>query len=121
MFDIKTWDSIRSNMCGIRYHTNLKWLQLRILRRSLHTNIILSKYNHSVHELCNFCKNEPESISHLFFYCSVVKNLHTELNVFLNMVNIYLPFDCKTLLFGNPEKTAMSLHNLILLYLRRFL
>ena len=121
IFDIKTWDSFRSNMGGIRYHNSLKWLQLRILRRSLHTNIILSKYNHNVHELCNFCKNEPETISHIFFYCSIVQNLHSELNVFLNMVNIYLPFDCKTLLFGNPKKKAMSLDNLILLYLRGFL
>lgn len=121
IFDIKTWDSFRSNMGGIRYHNSLKWLQLRILRRSLHTNIILSKYNHNVHELFNLCKNEPESISHIFFYCSIVQNLHSELNVFLNMVNIYLPFDCKTLLFGNPKKKAMSLDNLILLYLRGFL
>ena len=120
-FDVKTWDRILSNIGQINFHNDLKWLQMRITRRILHTNAILSKYNPNIRNICDFCIMEHETLSHFFFKCQKVQELYYDFGNFLLNHNIILNIDIKAALFGFTNKPAMSMDNLILLFVRGFL
>ena len=105
----------------IRYHNKLKWLQLKILRRCLHTNRIVSKYDQDVRNICDFCDDSPENISHLFFRCNIVKLFLGELEQFLHEIHLPVRFNEKNVLFGNPDLSAQSFQNLIILYIKGFI
>ena len=120
-YDVNTWETFKYSYGGIKYHNYLKWLQIRILRRCLHLNVISSKYRQEVRNICEFCNNEPETISHFFYLCPIVQNLHEGFRTFLSNININLTINLKTSLFGILQKSSMSMDNLVLLYIRGFL
>ena len=94
---------------------------MRITRRILHTNAILSKYNPNIRNICDFCIMEHETLSHFFFKCQKVQELYYDFGNFLLNHNISLNIDIKAALFGFTNKPAMSMDNLILLFVRGFL
>ena len=53
--------------------------QYRILQRGLVTNIQLQKWNITSTDLCTFCAQERETMSHLFFECDKVQEIWTQL------------------------------------------
>ena len=64
--------------------TKLYWFQFRINHNILTTNRSVSKYDRDQCDLCSFCKNSSETIQHLFWYCSVVKQFWKNLEVIIN-------------------------------------
>lgn len=49
--------------------TSVQWLQYRILFRVLPTKCYLKKLNLSTDDCCSFCKDDVESIPHVFMKC----------------------------------------------------
>ena len=49
--------------------------QYRLLQRGLVTNIQLEKWNIMASNLCSFCHQEKESVSHMLWSCPVVRDL----------------------------------------------
>ena len=121
ILDVKTWDKILSGIGKINFHNDLKWLQLRITRRILHTNVILSKYNANILNSCDFCSKDTETISHFFFTCQKVQGLYSDFGKLLLDHNIVLNIDIKSAIFGFYNKPPMSMDNLVLLFIRGFL
>lgn len=74
--------------CFLKLHkindVKLKWLQLRIIHRILGTNVILKKMRITNSEQCTFCKQERDSIAHLFWHCSHVQTFWKELEKVIN-------------------------------------
>ena len=58
----------------------LKWFQYRIVNSFLCTNVLLHRIGLKENDLCTFCKQEKETILHLFCMCPVVKNLIDQFN-----------------------------------------
>ena len=54
---------------------SLKAFQFKIIHRILATNRLLFKMKISNYDLCTFCTSASESISHLFWDCTIIKNL----------------------------------------------
>jgi hypothetical protein len=57
----------------------------------------------------------------LFFKCNIVKLFLDELEQFLHEINLPVRFDEKNVLFGNPDLSAQSFQNLIILYFKGFI
>ena len=49
--------------------------QYRLLQRGIVTNIHLYRWNIISSSSCSFCKDEDETLTHLFFECAIVKDL----------------------------------------------
>lgn len=53
-----------------------------------------------VESLCDFCKNEIETLGHLFFYCDKVRCFGGELEDFLSTIKIFtIRFEIRDVLF----------------------
>ena len=53
--------------------------QFKFLHRNIPTNTYLYKVSIKDNGRCSFCKNEPESLEHLFFDCPITKDLWNNL------------------------------------------
>ena len=58
--------------------------QYRILQRALVTNIQLEKWNIVSNNSCFYCKNEPETVIHLLWFCPIVQEIWTKVLQFLS-------------------------------------
>ena len=68
------WKEAYRQNKAIKYGNNIRWLNCQIMRGSLATNRYLSKAKIRESDLCTFCKQEPETIEHLFWSCRVVNS-----------------------------------------------
>ena len=74
--------------CFKTIHDNeIKWFQYRILHRILGTKEYLFKIKYKNDNVCVFCKQNVETIMHLFVDCNVVKNFWSEIK---RNVSLYL-------------------------------
>ena len=69
----------------IKYGNNIRWLNCQIMRGSLATNRYLSKAKIKESDLCTFCKQESETIEHLFWSCRVVNSFLLQSNTELSL------------------------------------
>ena len=93
---------------------DLVWFQYRLLNRILETNEYLVKIKQKVNANCNFCKEETESITHLFIECNFVKSFWTNLkrNLQCNL-GVDLNINPSDIIFGilgtNNKKSLINL------------
>ena len=100
--------------------TKLRWLQFRILHLILTTNRSVSKFKENQTDLCTFCNLKSETIQHLFWECTVVKDFWQILLQTLKNRCAHanrLVFDERLILFGHSEYifTDIVLNKIILL------
>ena len=62
----------------------LKWLQMRIVHRIIGTNVVLKEMNERDTDRCTFCRNERESIEHLFWRCEISNKFWHDFQRLLN-------------------------------------
>lgn len=60
------WHDVYSQLYLATNSIQLRWLQFRILHRILPTRKLLQMYGIIADNVCSFCKQHPETISHLF-------------------------------------------------------
>ena len=75
----ENWSQIFKKLIKTTSDTKLRWLQFRIAHSILTTNRSVSKYDNNQSHLCQFCHAHSETIQHLFWECSKVKNFWKEL------------------------------------------
>jgi hypothetical protein len=103
----------------------LKWFQIRLLHRIIATNILLKEMGVAQTSMCSFCKQERESIEHLFWFCDVVnlfwKNLEQLINEKCSHAS-QMTFSPDLILFGvaNHIRTD-DVFDLILLMAKTFI
>ena len=73
------WNDI-SVIFSVTNVAKFRAFQYRLLHRGIITNIRLCKWNLSEHDRCTFCQKERETYSHLFYECSIIKEMWTEVN-----------------------------------------
>lgn len=54
-------------------NNKMKDVSYKLIHRIYPTNQYMVKYNKTINPSCSFCKEQPETISHLFWKCSVIK------------------------------------------------
>ena len=86
----------------------LKWFQYRIIHRILGTNLLLHKIGIKDTNLCTFCNNFPESISHLFIYCNYSANLWNDIKNWLQAkLNIDISLNDIEIIFNIFEENKI--------------
>ncbi|HBI39496.1 MAG TPA: hypothetical protein DDY16_00910, partial [Tenacibaculum sp.] len=118
---IETWNKTRAICAGINFFNNLKWLQFRIIARSLPVNKILAKHVRGKSASCRFCDGTIENIRHLFIQCPAT--IATFIDFKTLLANNNLDFNCneRTLLFGDTNNGPMHFNNLVLLFFKAFI
>ena len=58
----------------------VKAFQYKVINSILYTNTKLYKIGFWTNNLCTFCDNQPESLTHLFYHCSRCKQFGLNLN-----------------------------------------
>ena len=107
VFDDLDWASINNCPFICTQNVNLRWLQFRINNRIIGTNSFLFKINILDTDKCAFCKNETETIKHIFFSCYIVKQFWQKLADYVNE-KTHSRFDnlsYNLIIFGCKDKT----------------
>ena len=116
------WDKSWSLLSNLKYNNDLRWIQYQILRNSLKTNKIVSKFIPLVNEKCSFGCDRPELISHLFFTCPHVHNFWSELNDFLIYnLSCPIPLNSLSVLFGVHGERSESVLNVLILLGKQYI
>ena len=71
--------------------SSLRSFQYKILSNTLYLNERLFKFNIVDSPLCSLCKQENESVIHLFAICSEARSLWDQLRTWTSSKNIILP------------------------------
>ena len=75
--------------------------QYKLLNRFLATNKYLKTINIKDEDSCTFCKNQPETIAHMFWYCPRVQSFINDIkNDILREYRIELNINRKTWFFS---------------------
>ena len=60
----------------------VKAFQYKVINSILYTNTKLYKTGFRANDLCSFCGNQPESLTHLFYHCSRSKQFRMEFELY---------------------------------------
>lgn len=121
LIGIETWANYRKICTGISFFNKMKWLQFRILHRILPVNRLLCKFVPNIRNICDFCLNGEETITHFFYRCPNIQIFITETTQFMNSIGIDITIDEKKMIFGNANLEPMSFFNLIVLFMKNFI
>ena len=108
------WNSINVNIKNIK-EVKLKDFQFKINNHILVTKSFLFKINKTDNDICSLCNREVETIIHLFYYCSKVKEFWSDLQNWLQVqANITFDLTIRTVLFSKQPENKLLNHLLLL-------
>ena len=120
-FSIQFWNNSRRLCTNIKFDNKIKWLQFQIIRNSLQTNYIVGHFNINVSKQCQYCGENFELVSHIFWSCLVVRSFLDEIIVFLNNLGTEYNPNKLQLLFGFHDLSYAHPKNYISLIFKRYI
>ena len=122
LFGRDFWKKMYRYNKNILFNNKIKYLNYQIIRGTLKTNNIVSKWKANVLTTCTFCLSEVEDIVHLFWNCPIVQTFLTSLTPFMDRLGItWPPMTMVDFVFGDSSSTPNSLHEYICLYLKHYI
>ena len=92
----------------------VKAFQYKVINSILYTNTKLFKIGLKTNDLCIFCDNKPESLTHLFYHCSRSKQFWSEFELYWCLVsNQRICLSLENVLFGILTENACPLLQLL--------
>ena len=117
----ETWWQIYPNFIKLVKPVKLRYMQYRILTKSLTTNLTRSKWGQSP-STCYFCKTQTETVIHLMYKCEKVKTLWTALKKFIKYYyNVDSQLDEKTIMLNNYTGQCKEQVNFLIIALKQFI
>ena len=105
---VEEWKRINRNLHNIK-EIKLRDFQFKINNRILVTNTFLFKIKNKETNLCSYCNQEAETITHLLFSCEIASNFWKNLKQwFERKANINLQIDLKNIIFSSPSQILSS-------------
>ena len=103
LFENLNWEDIFSHCYKTTIDPQLRWFHIRLLHRLLPTQRFLFLRNIVDSPLCNFCQQEEQSITHLFYDCDIVRQFWMQFHAQLrdkcqHVENFH--FDKELIIFG---------------------
>ena len=119
--DKSRWQVINSKPFLCTPSSKLRNFQFKFLHGKVATNTFLTKIGIKNDELCTFCRNETESLLHLFWSCPITTNFWSELKNWLLSQGLFAPTKtiCVRLALGlntEPEQTLIDFVTLLTRY-----
>ena len=85
----------------------VKAFQYKVINSILYTNTKLYKIGLRTNDLCTFCDNQPESLTHLFYHCSRSKQFWSEFELYWCLIlNQRIRLCLENVLFGILTENA---------------
>ena len=121
--DEQEWLAFFGYMYESTYYNKLRFLQFRLLYRTLVTNTHRHSWGLIPTDLCTFCGVAQETYLHLFCQCEYSKILWTKFFVWLARVSsLKLNYEDKDLLFGIRNNNSIDkLINTLLLIVKQYI
>ena len=121
-FDNIEWKKVHNLVFNISKNTYTQWFQTRIVHRILGTKSLLYKMNILQDNLCTFCKENEETIKHLFWDCCFTQRIVNYVVEFLCAHNVqkHSEISCKTMILGST-KSNMTDINILMLELKKYI
>ena len=92
----------------------VKAFQYKVINSILYTNTKLYKIGFRTNDLCTFCDNQPESLTHLFYYCSRSKQFWSEFELYWCLIsNQRICLCLENVLYGIMTENACPLFQLL--------
>ena len=99
--DNLTWKNVFRQIFFNVQDNCLIWLQYRLIHRILGTKDILCKMSIEDSNTCRICQCEPETLMHLFVYCTHIVNLWKSLELWIySCTNKRITFSPKEIIIG---------------------
>ena len=127
VYGIEFWNNTYTLAASIKNENKIKFLQFQINRNSLFTNYRVNKFKNNISPFCTFClkydRTDPplELISHLFYDCDLVLSLWIQIKNWLKTLNVDIPLDRKSILFGCQNQSIQSVQNYVILCVKYFI
>ena len=121
IFSIDFWNNTRRLYTDIKIDNKLKWFQFQTVRNSLQTNYIVGHFNNNVQKQCQYCGENFELISHIFWSCRIVRSFFDEITVFFNNIGADFNPNKLQLLFGFHDLSYAHPKNYISLIFKRYI
>lgn len=103
------WETYYCIPFNCTVQTKLQSFQYKIFHRILATNKFLMKIGTLDSDKCTFCREEPESIVHLFWHCNTVQYLWDTLSSWVaEKTGIIIFLSQSTVVLGYREKNCMN-------------
>lgn len=121
----KQWSSVCKFSWKITLSTKLRLFQYKITQRCLVTNIKLYYYGIVENKNCTFCKRSPESITHLFWECEIIRNFWTAIFDMLkyrfndNRLNFNTPQIMEKVMLNKVTSNPLDYINTLVLIAKR--
>ena len=107
VIDIDNWKIANGEVYKQTDDSALQMFHYKVLNRILYTNRLLYRCNMKETELCSFCGEHSESISHLLFDCSITKSFLLEVrDKLLSSCNIHIQLDNCSFILGMPDRSC---------------
>ena len=92
----------------------VKAFQYKVINSILYINTKLYKIGFKTNDLCTFCDNQPESLTHLFYHCSRSKQFWIEFELYWCLIsNQRIRLCLENVLFGILTENACPLLQLL--------
>jgi hypothetical protein len=82
--NIENWKDLFKSLYNTTKDSRLIWMQYRILHNILTTNRSFSKFKPEQSDLCEFCNEQSEYISHILFECKISNKFWKEFFLLVN-------------------------------------
>ena len=115
------WEKVRKFCSSICNENNIKWLQFQIVRNSLQTNKIVHHFKPQITNLCSFCSNSEETVSHLFWFCSATTNFLKQVVDLVNSSGLEFSPCMRDFIFGILDESYSTPSNYLILHIKRFI
>ena len=100
--EIVNWDLIYKIPFYCTKNNQFTVFQYKILHIILSANFPLFKCKLKETQLCKFCNETKETISHLFWECNIVKSLWLEMaEILKNKCNVEIPISAQHIILGS--------------------
>ena len=108
--DDEDWKGIYKHCFKVIQDNEIIWLQYRIINRILGTKSLLFKIKKSNNNLCRFCTNTSETISHVFIQCSILHEFWQKIKQWVQeCVDLSFSLNVKTVLLGLVDKKQLGI------------
>ena len=120
--DEEEWHAMYRNIMKLTVSSKLRYIQYRILNRTLTTNIRRNKWDLDIFPKCRFCRNAPELVTHLLFQCPETNRLWTSLSKWLKyFYEIPCQFDQQMVILNNYKGKHKNFVNICILIMKQFI
>lgn len=122
VIDENSWSRILVGVYTLTVLDDLRWFQFRLIHRILTTNVLRSKYDASITNRCEFCREQPETVTHLLVNCRIVKKFWSVFTKWISYIfKINLELDAYTIIMNEYTGQGKQMINMMILVAKKYI